>query len=282
MGRYPVYTDKFPEPMESPSYKIEEKNIQEQPVVEATPNIIEKREGNLKDYLNALVNGDEISQLFISNELTEKAKEELIKLQEEAANSAKINMNNLREEIKDLEKRLKELEEENQKLLDEKSRLELEKHSLNEEVEALKKRKLLLTQAMISDLSLMKQAVQDEFTITSSANCDWEWDIREWKRITDEVCWADYSISRIPSLFEEKFKEYAEKMKCTEEEAKKVFYEVCPGVKYVLDFIGNIKDPTTLERTFRSARNSNSKLNNNYCAIYLPIYELVKKKSKML
>ncbi len=274
MPHYPVYTHRFIKP-DNQSKNTTEKSIQEQPVVEARPNIIEKKEGALKEYLNVLVNGDEISQLFINSELTEKAKEELIKLQEEAANSAKINMQNLRESISELQKAKQELE-------DIKARLEMEKHSLNEEIETLKKRKMLLTQAMISDLSLMKQAVQDEYDFSLSNTYSWKWDIKEWKNLYGNVNWAEKPVSEIPLLFEEKFKEYAEKMNCSLEEAKMVFYNICPGVKYVLDYIENIKDEETLNKQFKEIRDCNPELLKSYQSIYYPEYEIVNTKSKTL
>ena len=274
MPHYPVYKGRLIEP-DDQSKNTTEKNIQEQPTVEARPIVTLKREESLKEFLNVLVNGDEISQLFINSELTEKAKEELIKLQEEAANSAKINMQNLRESISELQKAKQELD-------DNIARLEMEKYSLNEEVETLKKRKMLLTQAMISDLSLMKQAVQDEYNFSLSNTYSWKWDIKEWKNLYGNVNWADKPVSEIPLLFEEKFKEYAEKMNCSLEEAKMVFYNICPGVKYVLDYIENIKDEETLNKYFKEIRDCNPELLKSYQSIYYPEYEIVNTKSKTL
>lgn len=62
-------------------------SIQKKLNVDDDSSIIEKRAARLQEFVNALVNGDEISQLFIKNDLTEKAKEELVLLQEAVANN---------------------------------------------------------------------------------------------------------------------------------------------------------------------------------------------------
>ena len=118
--------------------------------IEEGISIIEKRKERLEEYVNALVNGDEISQLFIKTELTEKAKKELVELQQATISTQidteKENLATLKEQVKELSKKINELKNINETLSQ-------EKELLSTDVSALKDRKEMLIKSINNDLS---------------------------------------------------------------------------------------------------------------------------------
>lgn len=125
-------------------------SIQKKLNVDDDSSIIEKRAARLQEFVNALVNGDEISQLFIKNDLTEKAKEELVLLQEAVANN---RIAEAKKELVDLENKKSRLNDSINELRADIGTLTEEKKSLKVDVEALKKSKELLNESLNNNLS---------------------------------------------------------------------------------------------------------------------------------
>jgi chromosome segregation ATPase len=153
------------------------------PVPEVRESIEEKlmnRDSKAFEFINALVNGDSISQLFIKHDLTQAAIAELTKLKD-AMDDKKIA--NAEEELTNLKNEIENKKKEYSKLTDDINSMTGTITKLNDEIENLKKRKLFIANLVNSDLNAIADFMKEN-TIEEN-----EYDKFEWKN--EVTSWND-------------------------------------------------------------------------------------------
>ena len=285
--------------------KIEEKPIATR---EEIKTVIDRRRDKVSEYIDALVNGNAIDQLFIRDDLTSKAKEDLkilaevvitdkvVKAREELA-----DIENKKEELKaaiehealeNVEKAKKELTVIQQTIdsietmkeeFDEQKQSKLnEIDKLNKEIETLKKSKKVLTESIINDLNLIKNGLINGIESGNEENCDWKWEVVQWNH--DEYYrFKNIKLKDLEEFIYSLYKKYADINGCTIEEAEKQFLKLSDGITRVKEML-----PKMIELFGENCEVCNTNIPGyqyfgaTINTIYLPIYGIAKTDRKKL
>lgn len=217
----------FPE--ETVDFSNDEEELTAKPKIPEDVLLVERQYHNLYEFLQAYINGDPIGQLFSKHDLTEKAQEELIKLQEAVTgkniSESKRQLESLKQELLTTKSRVNELRKSV-------SDLEGEQTKLSSDVEALKKRRRILTESLINDLDLIKSNLQEEYRDVS---IEWRKGVSEWRS-----AWGyrdGVQIEDFDAWIQSYIDEYATSMNCSKEAATAQFYTLSPVIKEVSEYI---------------------------------------------
>ncbi len=289
-----VYVDELPEPVQVPN--LNKKSIQEVKMSEAAIAAAEllreeqekeeqkeeyklakdKQYEKLMEFVNVLVNGDAISQLFINHDLTDKAKEELVKLQEDT--TAK-NISKAKQELEELKKTIEDLNKESEKLSEMVHDKEEELDVLTKLVDTLEKKRTLLVQFINNNLSTIVDVMREPVEEVEE-DYEWRWLPTDWEGIYSFI--DDEPITSFDSYLERKIKEYSQYNECSYEDAKRQFYELSPQIEYVSNYLkehaSELSKYTSFYIWFCNGADNNIK--NQIKSIYVPTYEIVKVKVK--
>lgn len=270
--------------------------------------VIERRRDKLNEYVDALVNGNAIDQLFIRDDLTENAKEELKALAELAITD---KVQKAREELADIENKKEELKEAiehealekveeakkelsviqqtidsietmNEEFNEQKQSKLNEIDKLNKEIEILKNNKRVLTESIINDLNLIKNGLINGIESGNEENCDWKWEVKTW---TNDIYYRfqNIKLKDFEEFIYSLYKKYADINGCTIEEAEKQFLKLSDGITIAKELL-----PKMIELFGENCVVSNTNLPGykDFCAtiktIYLPIYGIAKTDRKKL
>jgi hypothetical protein len=236
----------------------------------------DKQYEKLMEFVNVLVNGDAISQLFINNDLTDKAKEELIKLQE--ATTGK-NISKAKQELEELKKTIEDFKKESEELSKNVQGKKEELETLTNLVGTLEKKRALLSQFINNDLSTIVEVMREPEE-ESEDNYEWRWKPTDWKGIYGFI--QDEPITIFDSYLDEQIKDYSRYNDCSYEAAKRQFYELSPQIEYISNYLKEHASELSGYTSFYTwfCKGANDSIKNSIRGIKIPTYEIVKVKVK--
>ncbi len=240
------WNNSFQEKPENKS--LEEMYNEQKKAADILQPALEGRESKLREFLNALVNGDEISQLFINSELTEKAKEELIKLQQATATK---NVSEAVRKLEELNKLIKESKEVSDRLDESISSKKEEEAKLTEEVNKLKKKKMFLAKLVNNDLDVIVESMDDSLLEPENDGILWKNVVVGWSYGNGFDRIGDYAPKDFDKAILAEAKIFADSQGITEEKAMKQFLYASPEIEIVSKYI---KDNESLLSKFNTIK----------------------------